>query len=434
MPRQFTRRSALAGIATTLGGLAAGPQVVAAERDGDRYLVDTRSLSASELSAHRVVHDLGAIDAAVVETDAPEGIDARHAPDVSLTLDLPVSARRLTAPASTVDALSDLQWDKRYQRVETAHDHARGEGTRVAVIDTGVTPSHPDLRHAVNEELSRNLTDDGGDFTDVGLHGTHVSGIVAAGNRSGRGVVGTAPATELVACRVFPEFGGASFGTVLAGMVYAADVEADVANMSLGAYPLPLADSEVQLLLDLLQRAAAYGNRQGTVFVAAAGNDGANLDADGLVISLPNEADNVLSVGATGPIGFRWDDDAGDDDPMDDLRAAPTDPAPYTNYGEEAIDLSAGGGNLDRSAADSDARWFYDLVFSTLPDGYGWLAGTSMAAPQVAAAAALVGDRYPDADAAAVGRHLRETAEGASAQAYHGAGHLDTVAAVTEEP
>ena len=434
MVRRLTRRSILGAFGAGLGTLALGPQSVTATASDERFLVDTRSTD-PDLGDARVVHDLSAIDALAIETADPSGIDVRHAPDVSFDLELPVTTQELGATPAGIDELSDLQWDKRSQRVADAHGVTDGDGTRVAVIDTGVAPDHPDLRHAVDAERSRNFTDDGGDFTDVMGHGTHVSGIIAGGDRSGRGVLGTAPATDLVACRVFTGRGTARFGAILAAMVYSARIEADAVNMSLGAYPLPLADTDVQFLLDLLNRATAVGRQHDTVFVAAAGNAGVDLDTDGLVVSLPTEAANVVSVSATGPIGFRWDDDGddGDDDPLDDLTSPPSEPAYYTNYGEQAIDVSAPGGNVDRDAMDTDRRWFYDLVFSSLPSGYGWLAGTSMAAPQVTAAAALVRSRYPDLDAPGVRRHLRETADGASAQQYHGDGHLDTHAAVTEE-
>ena len=308
MVRRLTRRSILGAFGAGLGTLALGPQSVTATASDERFLVDTRSTD-PDLGDARVVHDLGAIDALAIETADPSGIDVRHAPEVSFDLELPVTTQELGATPVGIDELSDLQWDKRSQRVADAHGVTDGDGTRVAVIDTGVGPGHPDLRHAVDAERSRNFTDDGGDFTDVMGHGTHVSGIIAGGDRSGRGVLGTAPATDLVACRVFTGRGTARFGAILAAMVYSARIEADAVNMSLGAYPLPLADTDVQFLLDLLNRATAVGRQHDTVFVAASGNAGVDLDTDGLVVGLPTEAANVVTVSATGPIGFRWDDD-----------------------------------------------------------------------------------------------------------------------------
>ncbi|MFB6116947.1 S8 family serine peptidase [Halosegnis sp.] len=430
MTPPLTRRSLL-GTVGSASALAFGPRLATATAADKRFIVDTRENV--RLGDARVVHDLNPVDALVVETNDPATLDGRYAPDVGLALDLPVDAQSYGATAASVDALSEFQWDKSSQRVSMVHDHTTGGGTRVAVIDTGIAAAHPDLGDAVDRRRSRNFTDDGGDFTDVGYHGTHVSSIIAGATRDGRGVLGTAPDTDLVVCRVFSGRGTTSFGTILAAMVYAARVGCDAANMSLGAYPMPLADDDIQVLLDLFDRATTFGRERGTLFVAAAGNAGVNLDEDGPLISLPAEADDVVSVSATGPIGFRWDDDPGEDDPLDDLRRSTHTPAFYTNYGERAIDLSAPGGNADTDAMGSGEAWFLDLVFGAVPGGYAWLAGTSMAAPQVTGTVALVRSRHPNLSAPDVARHLTATAEGASAQQYHGAGHLDTRAAATQE-
>ena len=172
-----------------------------------------------------------------------------------------------------------------------------------------------------------------------------------------------------------------------------------------------------------------------------------NLDTDGDVLGLPNEADNVMSVGATGPIGYRWDDKGNGrfvrnyHAAFNKLDADTTTPAPYSNYGSEAIDISARGGNYDQSAQGSEKNWQYDLVLSTVfewaDDGsvkpaYGWKAGTSMAAPQVTAAVALVKSRNPDATPAEIRAHLEATARDLGDPEFHGEGNLDLEAAVRE--
>jgi subtilisin family serine protease len=408
------------------GALAVGSGRVAAAGT-ERFVVDTRGTGAGTVPDDaRVVHDLAPIDALVVEGD-PEAMNGRYAPDVTLALDLPVESRGLAGTDGVVDSLFDLQWDKRRQRVPRAHEHTAGGDTTVAVIDTGVDPSHPDLRHAVDRERSRNLTGDGGDFRDDRGHGTHVAGIVAGGNRSGRGVLGTAPGTDVMACRVFSGY-RAAFGDVLAAMVYSVKAGADVANLSLGAYPLPLVDTDVQVLLDLTGRAAAFGREHGTLFVAAAGNSGRDLDGDGAVANLPSGAPGVMAVSATGPIGFRWDDADDQEEPLDELREPTDTPAFYTNYGREAVDISAPGGNMARESTATGR--YHDLVLSSVPGGYGWLAGTSMAAPEVAGAAALVCSADPTATPDEVRELLRRTATEVEAERYHGAGHLATLAAV----
>ncbi|WP_139328824.1 S8 family serine peptidase [Haladaptatus litoreus] len=427
---QQTRRSFLKISGTALGGIAVGTTVTAAEST-ERFIVKSKNVSAADLDASgvEVVHDLSAIDRLVVsgnESDV-ESLGGGYAPDTVYSLDLPITQSPITQDESATDEpFYPLQWDKQEQNIPEAHKVTRGEGTRVSVIDTGIDPTHPDLAHAVNTELSRNFTSDGGDFTDSGYHGTHVSGIVAANDQNETGVVGSAPGTDLVACRVFGAEGGASWGDILTALVYSVEVGADVANLSLGAYPVPRnEDNFGQFYGGTLNRTMAYARRNGTLVVAAAGNDAADLQHDGNVISVPNEASNVMSISATGPIGFNWGDDG--------LEEPTTTPALYTNYGTNAIDISAPGGNYDPNAPDD--VYFYDLVYNTIPSwmgGYAWLAGTSMAAPQVAAAAAMIKSVNPNYNANQVRKTLRNTADRVGDKEYHGKGHLNTNAAVRE--
>ncbi|MFC7044428.1 S8 family serine peptidase [Halobacteriaceae archaeon GCM10025711] len=420
-----------------LGGIAFGTTITAAT-SADRFLVDTKNLDGVG-GGLRVVHDLDAIDVAVVEGDEAdvEALGASYAADTRYSLDLPVDETpRVSDQSATDEPLYPYQWDKQVQDVPSAHEVTRGERTRVAIIDSGIGAGHPDLQHAVNHDLSRNFTDDdyGAPGPYGGYHGTHVAGIVAANDRNETGTVGTAPGTELVDCRVFSPGALASFADIVAAMVYSAEIDADAANLSIGAYPV-----ERQALGEfygkVLNRATTYANRRGTLLVVSAGNDGADLQHDGNLVSLPNEAANVMSISATGPIGFMWGDDG--------LRDAYTSPAFYTNYGTNAIDVSAPGGDADLSAIGTGVGWYYDLVLSTMAevvetsDGkttieydYGWAAGTSMAAPQVVGAAALVKSVAPDLNANDVRDRLQTTARDVGDKAYHGHGFLDPDAAV----
>jgi len=213
-----SRRRFLTASGTLLGGLAAGTSVAAAESE-DRFIVDVAGVDWDALTSEvEVLHDLREIDAAVVRGHSAdlERVTTEFAPDTSYELDLPHEADVPAEPtdeSATDEPLYPFQWDKQAQGVPSAHEVTRGDGTRVAVIDTGVDPAHPDLADAVNEDLSRNFAGDDGDFRDIGYHGTHVSGIVAASDENETGIVGTAPGTDLVALRVF---GGptAGFGTI----------------------------------------------------------------------------------------------------------------------------------------------------------------------------------------------------------------------------
>jgi subtilisin family serine protease len=428
---QHTRRDFVKLSGALIGGIAAGTTVTGATAT-DRYLVDTAGNV--DLSGVEVVHDLSSIDLAVVRGDREAVEGTTVAPDSTMTLDEP-ARESAGEPTSAVDEpLYGLQWDKQDQNIPEVHEVTRGEGARVAVIDSGVLETHPDLAGPLNVELSRNFTDDGGDHNPVDSdHGTHVAGTIAADDTNGFGVTGTAPGAELVDCRVFTDQGGASFGDILAAVVYSAAVGCDAANLSLGAYPVPR-QGLGEFYGKVLNRAMTYANSQGTLIVASAGNASADLQHDGDVISLPNEGAQGFTVAATGPIGFEWGEDG--------LESPPHSPAFYTNYGTNEVDLAAPGGDIDLDAIGSGQAWSNDLVLSTVFDStgdsldpsYGWKAGTSMAAPQVAGAVALVKSVNPDYSANQVDSVLRRTASVPDGydKAYYGGGYVDPLAAVQD--
>jgi subtilisin family serine protease len=440
MPRH-NRRTFLKVSGAVLGGIAVGAEVTAATRT-DRFIVETKGKRG--LKGVDVVHEMPGVDFAVVrgaESDVKKTAKS-YAPDIEIELDDPGVNEEVPAfDASDYEGQPGdfFQWDKADLNVPEAHKITEGEGTRVAVIDSGVLETHPDLAGPLNLDLSRNFTDDGGDHNPVGGddHGTHVAGIVAADNGGGIGVNGTAPKTDLVDCRVFSET-TASFADILAAVVYSANVDADAANLSLGAYPIPR-QGLGEFYGKVLNRTMTYANKEGTLLVIAAGNDSADLQHDKNVISLPNEGAQAVSVAATGPIGYGWD--AGDEE------EPPESPAFYTNYGTNAITLGAPGGDADLGAIDSGVPWYWDLVFNTVftyedtdgddePDTqvprYGWKAGTSMAAPNVAGAAALVKSANPKYNANQVESALKRAAavpEGYD-KTFYGSGYLNIVDAL----
>lgn len=439
MSRQ-TRRTFLKVSGSVLGGLAVGSTVTAAE-SRDRFIVNTRSASGSLESADfEVVHDLSAAGLAVVRGSRSDvaAVASDFAADSHIRLSEPKAEAR--EESATDEPLYPLQWDKQVQNIPEAHETTRGEGARVAIIDSGVDATHPDLEHAVNTDRSRNFTGDGlgSGVPAGGDHGTHVAGTVAANDGNEESVVGSAPGAEIVDCRVFSGEGGASFGDVLAAIAYSAEVGADAANLSLGAYPVPREELG-SFYGKSMNRVTTYANSRGTVLVMSAGNDASDLQHDGRVcvenedgtvecfsaISLPNESAQALSVSATGPIGFNWGEEG--------LEAPFVSPSFYTNYGTNAVDIAAPGGDADLDAAAAETPgWHYDLVLSTVPGGYGWKAGTSMAAPQVAGAVALLRSQNPDLTADQVESKLKRAAsvpEDYDA-AYYGAGFIDVVGAL----
>ncbi len=437
-----TRRNVLRATGLSLVGVT--PASARRRRDGDdtreRYVVDVRSASSGAVSHLEVIHRLDRIGFAVVRASPSEISGLRASRDVSLSVARPFDRR---ADGTLPDGLTmhDVQWPLHDQQIGAAQRVTRGAGARVTVIDTGVYRGHPDLRARLNWKLSRNFTEDNGGPGPTSLdHGTLTAGVIASEGRDG-GVVGVAPEAELVSCRIEVDK-KINVGDLIAAITYSADISSDVANLSWGIYPLSLNERGGKEVANAFRSAAAYATARGTLLVAAAGNDSANLNADPKVIDVPAQTSNVMSVSATGPIGYRWDDGPHVTDPYDHLRDPTTTPAYYTNYGKEAVDLSAPGGNIDRAAMKGDSRWFLDLVPSTsftgvneikIP-GYSWAAGTSFAAPYVSGAAALVAANYPESSVEERRAHLLETARSIGPLAYRGRGHLDTLRAVTERP
>ncbi len=273
---------------------------------------------------------------------------------------------------------------------------ARGEGIVVAVIDTGVDFSHPDLagQSWVNDdEICNNLIDDdrngfvddcnGWDFGNEDNqpygpgqqeHGTHVAGTIAAIADNGVGVVGMAPEVMIMDLNVEGP-GGMTMSGISRAVRYAADNGAHIINMSLGTQPGTPAGA-VTGLID----AVRYAEAKGSLVVVAAGNSSVNLD-NSPVYPANIEGSNMITVGASAP---------------DETKAS------FSNYGSP-VDLFAPG----------------VLIVSTVPGGgYKFMNGTSMASPTVAGAAAAVLSAFPDLDPLGVREQLVGT--GDEAPSYGG--------------
>ena len=246
-------------------------------------------------------------------------------------------------------------------------------GTVVAVIDSGVDLTHPDLAPNAwsnpGEAAGNRVDDDGNGYVDDARgwdfvtssadtgdrngHGTHVAGTIAARGNDGVGIAGLNWQASVMALRATNAAGGGTAAQIAAALAYAGREGARVANISLGA---PFVSSAI---------VDAIAGAPNTLFVAAADNGGAdgigdNADSVGdFPCSLP--APNVVCVGAS--------------DRDDNLTR-------FSNFGAATVDLAAPG---------------VDIV-STAPGGFYTVRdGTSFATPHVAGAAALVWSRYPGA-------------------------------------
>ncbi|MFC4542936.1 S8 family serine peptidase [Halosolutus amylolyticus] len=445
-PLIMNRRTFITAGSASLGALTLGSTAAVADSTG-RFVVDRTSLRTE--SDLEIVHELEPVDLLVVRATADrlDRSGAAYAPDRQLAVDRyrPTAVAGLESSAPARD-LTDFQWDKRDQGVPEAHEITRGEGTRVAIIDSGIAADHPDLDGQVDLDLSRNFAPDeyGVGEPYGGTHGTHVAGIVAATD-DGSGVVGSAPGADLVDLRVFgaalesrdrgdlpPAYWRETYmGDVMAAIVYAAEIGCDVANLSLGWTWEMRMDGWGKFWGTVHQRVGRYARRQGMVHTHASGNWGESLQFNRDETD-SSETAGGLTTSATGPVGF--DPETGTyDEP-------PHSPSTYTTHGVGAIDLAAPGGKGGEFTHDNVLnaialpQFDDDGTYLGADYGHAWFAGTSMAAPQVAGAAALVASANPRYNANQVANALTRTAEIPEEydRKYYGRGYLDTLAAVRD--
>ncbi len=333
----------------------------------------------------------------------------------------------------------DFQWNMRVIDAPGAWKAGyTGKGVRVAVLDTGIDPTHPDLASNIDFSASRSFVSRmwyKGQWVpaepfidDLNGHGTHVAGIIGAADNN-YGVIGVAPEATLIAVKTMNKFNVGPYSWDIQAIVYAAsEADADVINISYGGY-LPKNGTpksayparRVAYYHTLYNRATSFAARNGATVVCAAMNNGANLDKDSNWMILPAQAGNVMAISATGPINQENFDT----------------PAYYTNYGTSAISVAAPGGNLDLSSPDPD---YFDFVISCFPtsifqSGLALDAGTSMAAPHVSGLAALViGKNGGDMSPAQVKTIIEQSADDLGKPGmddFYGHGRINAYKAVT---
>jgi len=191
---------------------------------------------------------------------------------------------------------NEITWGVNRVHAPAAWDTTEGAGVKVAVIDTGIDLSHPDLAGKVDGGYSAlTKTEKPEDYQDDNGHGTHVSGTIAA-LRDGKGVVGVAPKARLYAVKVLDADGSGNLSDVIDGIVWAAKNGMQVANMSLGA---PI-DS------DAMHRAVRFAKGMGVVIVAAAGNSGGAVGFPGaypetIAVAASDSDDHIAAFSSRGP-------------------------------------------------------------------------------------------------------------------------------------
>lgn len=266
-------------------------------------------------------------------------------------------------------------WHLQAVQAPAAWDLSLGTGVTVAILDTGVNGTHPDLQAQMVSGW--NFWDNNSNTTDVYGHGTEVAGVVAASSNNAAGVTSVAWNAKLMPIRISDTNGYCSWSAIASGISWAADHGAKVANIS---YMVQSSST--------IQAAAQYMNSKGGVVVTAAGNTGAY---DGTAAS-----DSLISVSAT--------------DSSDNRTS-------WSTYGPY-VDLAAPGVGIWTTEASG---------------GYAAVSGTSFASPLTAAVAALMIAANPGISAADITRLLKSTAVDLGAvgyDQYYGAGRVNAAAAV----
>ncbi|WP_405526680.1 S8 family serine peptidase [Streptomyces avidinii] len=308
------------------------------------------------------------------------------------TSDVPADAYNPALPANPAQSTTPSGEPVRADMTQIKADQAWAVTTgstsvKVGILDTGVDDQHQDLAPNFNAADSASCAygkpdTRTGAWRDVGTHGTHVAGTVAAA-KNGKGVIGVAPGVKISSVRIAEPTSSLFFAeNTVCGFMWAGDHGFKVTNNSYYTDPWQFNcpdNADQAAIIEGVKRAQEYAEGKGSLQVAAAGNsniDLANKTTDtespndstpvtrtitNACLDIPTELPGVVTVSAMGT----------------------TAKASYSNYGLNVVDVTAPGGDTTG-------------IYSTLPGGkYGSMSGTSMASPHVAGVAALLASTNP---------------------------------------
>lgn len=268
------------------------------------------------------------------------------------------------------DRYTDDQWGHITANLEAAWDKQKySDSIAVAVLDTGIIPSHPDLAgnllsgaNFVGAENDGDpssydvVNNDVNDYSDEPSHGTHVAGIIGALTNNNDGIAGVSWEISIIPVKVLNSDQSGTQFNIAQGIYYAVDRNADVINMSLGSYSSS----------SYLKEAVEYASRNGLVMVGAAGND--NYDDDDDMRMYPAAYPEVISVGALNIDGILTS---------------------YSNHYSD-IDILAPGGDFKTDTGILSTSGFYNESGDYFTPEYVFMEGTSMSAAYVSGTAALL--------------------------------------------
>ncbi|MBC7545105.1 MAG: S8 family serine peptidase [Candidatus Sericytochromatia bacterium] len=315
----------------------------------------------------------------------------------------PVSIAQISRPdplpGFSTRPAAPMAWNLLLAGVDKAWTLTSGNrDLKVAVIDSGVDPHHPDLQDHllplvdvwVETEGSDTLHTTTGDFDydgrDGNGHGTHVAGILAATLDTESGVSGVAPGVTVLPIKATDYEGNTSAFTLSRAIKRAVDEGCRVINISIGGPPDAVEGRA-------LAQTVAFAISKGVVIVAATGNESNRRIGEVAPVAIPAAYPGVIAVSA-----------------ITDKELI----ANYSNGGPETVITAPGGGGNRREGAKIRSTWPTYATFEGMKahiDGpYAELAGTSMACPHVAGAVALLLSREPTLTPAQVRVRLAATA------------------------